>query len=212
MDLTKTITLTSVGIIAFAISLTVTQLLIRKEKSKSESEGKILLAYGILFSNWVISFSFLNFKTLSILNEFVDTIYKVNTVNPLIEIAKTSVLFIGLTNTWLILWYYITKALSVIFTGKRDDVNEIEGNNYVYFILKGIVFIGFVYSLMPVFEGILRTFFPNIEIPFYRCSLYENMVSVRSVTTMKIQLKNSFFLNFPCIIYFSISDFLFFLF
>src|SRR5690606_20460757 len=110
----KMITLTSVGIVAFAISLTITQLLIRKEKSKSESEGKILLAYGILFSSWVICFSMLNFKTLSVFNEFTDTIYKVNTVNPLTEIAKTSVLFIGLTNTWLILWYYITKALSVI--------------------------------------------------------------------------------------------------
>lgn len=168
MDITKTITLTSVGIIAFAISLTFTQLLIRKEKSKSESEGKILLAYGILFTSWVICFSMLNFKTLSVLNEFTDTIFKVNTVNPLTEIAKTSVLFIGLTNTWLILWYFITKALSVIFTGKRKDVNEIESNNYVYFILKGIVFIGFVYTLMPVFEGVLRTFYPNIEIPFYR--------------------------------------------
>lgn len=168
MDITKTITLTSVGILAFAISLTVTQLLIRKEKSKSESEGKILLAYGILFTSWVICFSMLNFKTLSVLSEFTDTIYKVNTVNPLTEIAKTIVLFIGLTNTWLILWYFITKALSVIFTGKRKDVNEIESNNYVYFILKGIVFIGFVYTLMPVFEGVLRTFYPNIEIPFYR--------------------------------------------
>ena len=168
MELTKTITLTSVGIIAFAISLTVTQLLIRKEKSKSESEGKILLAYGILFSSWVICFSLLNFKSLSVLNEFADTIYKVNTTNPITEIAKTSVLFIGLTNTWLILWYFITKALSVLFTGKRNEENEIESNNYVYFILKGIVFIGFVYSLMPVFEVVLRSFFPNIEIPFYR--------------------------------------------
>lgn len=168
MDITRTITLTGVGIIAFAISLTVTQLLIRKEKSKSENDGEILLAYGILFSSWVISFSILNFKTLSVLNEFVDTIYKVNTGNPLLEIVKTSVLFIGLTNTWLILWYYITKALSLLFTGKRNDTNEIENNNYVYFILKGIVFVGFVYSLMPVFEGILRSFFPNIEIPFYR--------------------------------------------
>lgn len=168
MDITKTITLTSVGIIAFAISLTVTQLLIRKEKSKSESEGKILLAYGILFSSWVISFSMLNFKTLSILNEFADTIYKVNSGNPLLEIIKTSVLFIGLTNTWLILWYFITKALSLLFTGKRNDVNEIANNNYVYFILKGIVFIGFVYTLMPIFESVLRAFFPNIEIPYYR--------------------------------------------
>lgn len=168
MDITKTITLTSVGIIAFAISLTVTQLFIRKEKSKSENEGKILLAYGILFSSWVISFAMLNLKTLSVLNEFADTVYKVSTENPLLEIIKTSVLFIGLSNTWLILWYYITKALSLLFTEKRNDANEIESNNYVYFILKGIVFIGFVYTLMPVFESVLRTFFPNIEIPFYR--------------------------------------------
>ena len=168
MDITKTIALTSVGIIAFAISLTVSQLFIRKEKSKSESEGKILLAFGILFSSWVISFAMLNFKTLSILNEFADTVYKVSTENPLLEIVKTSVLFIGLTNTWLILWYYITKALSLLFTSKRNDTNEIENNNYVYFILKGIVFIGFVYALMPIFESVLRTFFPNIEIPYYR--------------------------------------------
>jgi|688.fasta_scaffold499736_2 hypothetical protein len=168
MDITKTITLTSVGIIAFAISLTITQLLIRKEKSKSEREGKILLAYGFLFSSWVICFSLLNFKTLSILNEIVDTVYKVNTLNPLIEIIKTSILFIGLTNTWLILWYYTTKTFSVLFTGKRNDVNEVESDNYVYFVLKGIVFIGFVYSLMPIFEMMLRTFFPNIELPYYR--------------------------------------------
>jgi len=168
MDISKTITLTSVGIIAFAISLTVTQLFIRKEKSKSENEGKILLAYGILFSSWVISFSMLNFKTLSVLNEFADTTYKINSGNPILEIVETSVLFIGLSNTWLILWYFITKALSLLFTGKRNDSTEIESNNYVYFILKSIVFIGIVYSLMPVFESVLRAFFPNIEIPFYR--------------------------------------------
>jgi len=168
MDLTKTITLTSVGIIAFAISLTVTQLLIRKEKSKSEIEGKIILSYGILFSSLVVSFSLLNFKTLSILNEFADTIYKLDNMNPLLEITTTSVLFIGLTNTWLILWYFIAKALSVLFIGNRLEVYEIENNNYVYFVLKGIVFIGFVYSLMPVFDLVLRTFIPNIEIPYYR--------------------------------------------
>lgn len=168
MDITKTITVTSVGIIAFAVSLTLTQLLIRKEKNKSENEGKILLAYGILFSSWVISFSLLNFKTLSVLNEFADTIYNINAINPLSEIINTSVLFIGLTNTWLIIWYFITKTLSLLFTGKRNNVNEIENNNYVYFILKGVVFIGFVYSLMPVYEIVLRTFFPNIEIPYYR--------------------------------------------
>lgn len=168
METTRTITLACVGIIAFAISLTITQILIRKGKSKSEIEGKFNLAYGILFSCWVISFSILNFKMLSALTEFSDTVYKVSTENPFGEIAKTSVLFIGLTNSWLILWYYVTKALSVLFSGNRNDTNEIENNNYVYFVLKGVVFISLIYSLMPVFENLLRTFYPEIQIPFYR--------------------------------------------
>ncbi len=168
MDTTKIITLTVIGIIAMAISLTVTQFFLRTAKSKSENEGKINLAYGVLFLTWVVAFSILNLKSLSILNEYTDTIYKTNSVNPLVDITKTSVLFIGLTNVWLILWHFITQAFSLLIAGKRTDVNEIENNHYTYFLMKGIVFIGFIYCLMPVFEMLLRIFSPNIEIPYYR--------------------------------------------
>lgn len=168
MDTTKIITLTVIGIIAIAISLTITQLFLRKAKSKLENEEKINLAYGILFLGWVISFSLLNVKSISIMSEYVDTVFKTNSANHLAEISKTSVLFIGLTNFWLILWYLITKAFSILIAGKRTDVNEIENNHYTYFLMKGVVFIGFVYCLMPVFEMLLRTFLPTIEIPYYR--------------------------------------------
>ncbi|MEC5395924.1 hypothetical protein [Bergeyella sp. RCAD1439] len=168
MDTTKIITLTVIGIIAIAISLTITQLFLRKAKSKLENEEKINLAYGILFLGWVISFSLLNVKSISIMSEYVDTLYKTNSANHLADISKTSVLFIGLTNFWLILWYLITKAFSILIAGKRTDVNEIENNHYTYFLMKGVVFIGFVYCLMPVFEMLLRTFLPTIEIPYYR--------------------------------------------
>lgn len=168
MDTTKIITLTVIGIIAIAISLTITQLFLRTAKLKSENEGKINLAYGILFLGWVISFSLLNVKSISIMSEYVDTLYKTNSANHLADISKTSVLFIGLTNFWLILWYLITKAFSILIAGKRTDVNEIENNHYAYFLMKGVVFIGFVYCLMPVFEMLLRTFLPTIEIPYYR--------------------------------------------
>ncbi|MFV0163095.1 hypothetical protein OBK04_05445 [Empedobacter falsenii] len=168
MDTTKIITLTVIGIIAIAISLTITQLFLRKAKSKLENEEKINLAYGILFLGWVISFSLLNVKFISIMSEYVDTLYKTNSANHLADISKTSVLFIGLTNFWLILWYLITKAFSILIAGKRTDVNEIENNHYTYFLMKGVVFIGFVYCLMPVFEMLLRTFLPTIEIPYYR--------------------------------------------
>lgn len=168
MDTTKIITLSVIGIIAIAVSLTITQLFLRTAKLKSEKEGKINLAYGILFLGWVISFSLLNVKSISIMSEYVDTVFKTNSANHLAEISKTSVLFIGLTNFWLILWYLITKAFSILIAGKRTDVNEIENNHYTYFLMKGIAFIGFVYCLMPVFEMLLRTFLPTIEIPYYR--------------------------------------------
>lgn len=167
MDTTKIITLTIIGIVSMVISLTVTQLLLRKEKSKSESEGKIRLAYGILFFTWVVVFSLLNFKSLSILNEYIDTIFKINGNNSLVDILKTSVIFIGLTNVWLILWHFITKVFTVLFAENRNEANEIENNHYTFFIMKGIVFVGFIYCLMPVFETILRIFLPTIQSPFY---------------------------------------------
>lgn len=168
MDIKKIITLSIIGIIAFAISLVVTKWFIRKERLKSEESGKILLAYGVLFSSWVISFSILNLKMLSTMDEFIDIIIKINNENPILVIAKTSILLIGITNVWLVFSHFITKALSILIASKRIDVIEIETNNFVYFVLKGIVFIGSVYSLMPVFESILRTILPNIEIPYYR--------------------------------------------
>lgn len=167
MDTTKIITLTIIGIVAMAISLTVTQLILRKEKSKSENEGKIRLAYGILFFTWVVVFSLLNFKSLSILNEYIDTVFKANENNSMVAILKTSVIFIGLTNVWLILWHFITKVFTVLFAGNRNETNEIENNHYTLFLMKGILFIGFIYCLMPVFEMLLRTFLPTIQTPFY---------------------------------------------
>jgi hypothetical protein len=167
METTKTITLLCTGVIAVTISLTLTRLFLRKEKISSEKEGKIILSYGILFTSWVIGFSLLNLKTISVLNDYFDMVYEVNSSSSLIEILKTSVLFIGLTNLWLVFWYYVAKVLSVMFLGQRDNLNEIDSNNYVYFMIIGAIFISFIYVLIPIFENALRTFFPSASIPFY---------------------------------------------
>ena len=121
-----------------------TPLLIRKEKISSEKEGKIILSYGILFTSWVLGFSLLNLKTISVLNEYFDMVYKVYSSNHLIEISKTGILFIGLTNLWLVFWHYVTKVLSLLFLGRRDSQNEMESNNYVYFLVNGTIFISFI--------------------------------------------------------------------
>jgi len=168
MDTTKIPMLTIIGIVAIVMSLTVTQLFLRKAKSKSENEGKINLAYSILFLGWVMPFSLLNLKFISIMSEYIDIVYKINSASHSTDIANASVLFIGITNVWLIFMYFITQAFSLLIAGKRTDANEMANNHYTYFLMKGIVFISFVYCLMPVFEMLLRMFLPTIEIPYYR--------------------------------------------
>lgn len=160
-------TLVIIGVVSISISLTIIQLLLRKQKVKSEDENKINLAYGILFSTWVICLTLLNLKSINVLDEYVDLIIKTNKENPIKEISKVSVFFIGIVNLWGILWHYISKVFSAIFVANRNDTKEVEKNNYSYFLMKGVILLCLILSLMPVFELLLRMFFP-IEIPFYR--------------------------------------------
>ncbi len=167
MELRKIVALTVIGIMAMAISLSITQFFLGKAKMKSESEGKINLSYGIFFLSWVISFSLLNVRFVSVMSEYLDGIYKASSSHQFSEIAETSVLFIGLTNVWLISSYYITEIFSLVLFERKGLVKEIENNHYTFFLMKGFVFIGFVNCLMPVFEMLLRVFLPTLEIPFY---------------------------------------------
>ncbi|MCC6448483.1 MAG: hypothetical protein IT215_07345 [Chitinophagaceae bacterium] len=167
MEIKKTIVLVIIGVLSIIISLTVTQLFLKKEKLSSEKDEKINLSYGILFSTWIISFSLLNFKSISILNEFITIIIRIKTVDFNMQIFKTSVLFIGILNFWLILCFYTVEVLSTLYLGKRKNNNEIINNNYSYFIIKGLLNLSLIYCLMPIFELFLKAFFP-IETPFYR--------------------------------------------
>lgn len=167
MNIEKNFTLTIIGIVAIAISITIIQFLLRKEKKKSEIEGKIKISFGIWLASILLGATIINLKTITILNEALDYIYKVNANELTIEIAKISSIFIGISAIWLIIWFFIVKVFAVIFVGKRSDENEMENDNYVYFIIKGIMLICFLLGLLPILENLLKAFLPNIEIPFY---------------------------------------------
>lgn len=167
METTKSIVLSSAGVISFAITLSFILLLNRKEKLVSEHDGKIRLSFGMLMANYIIGFSILNYKMLSVLSELIDSLLKLNSEHMLINVAKSSVMFLGLNICWIIICQILTKTLLKILFNNRDQIKELEANNYVYFLIKGVIFIGLILSLMPVFDDLLRTFFPEIEIPIY---------------------------------------------
>ncbi len=168
MEQNKILIVAVVTIVSLVLSFTLTQVLLRKERANSIIDEKISLSYGILYTSWIIAFSLINSKSILIVNEYLDNIYKMNNTNSLIDISKTSIIFIGLANVWLLICYSVSKIFSIVFIGKRNQLIEATNNNHVFFLLYGFIFTSITYFLLPVFELILRTFFPTLEIPYYR--------------------------------------------
>ena len=167
MNTSKTIALTISAIITIAIMLFIIQLLLRKLKPKSEQEGRLKTSYGVWFTCLFIGASIVTGETINLLSIALDNIYKNISNNIFGQLVKTGSLFIGLSALWFLLWYFISNLLSVTIVGKRKNENELEANNVSYFLIKGILIIGFIFCLSSVFEIILRSLIPSIEIPFY---------------------------------------------
>lgn len=167
MDTTKTIILSIAALIALAIIVLIIRVLLRKAKNKNAEDGRIKLSWWIWFAGLFLSGSLITAKAISIFSEAVDNIYKINSTKAILESFKTGSLFIGLSIVWLLLWYFIVNTLSVLITGKRNEANEIDSDNYSFFLVRGILLIGFTICLLPVFEIILRAFIPSVQIPFY---------------------------------------------
>lgn len=167
MNTSKTIVLTICATITLAISLMVIQLLLRKVKNKAELDGKLKLSYSVWFIMLFIAIIINAVKTISLLSEALDNIYKSNSTNLAWEVTKISSLFIGLSIAWFLVWYLVANFISITIIGKRKMAYEIESNNTTYFLLKGAIVIGFIICLAPVCETILRVFMPSVQLPFY---------------------------------------------
>ncbi|SDC80165.1 hypothetical protein [Niabella drilacis] len=167
METVKTITLSTAIVVAFAIVLMIIQLILRKAKSKIDEDGKIQRSFCIWFVTLLLSGTFIIAKMVAVFSEAVDNIYKINPSGAVLESFKTGALFTGLSIVWLLLWYFIANILSVLNTGKRNEANEVAADNYVFFLIRGMVLIGLSICLLPVFEIILRAFLPGVQVLFY---------------------------------------------
>jgi len=137
MNTSKSIELLVAALVLIAINLLIIQLLLKKLHQKSETDGKLKLSYGTWFTTMFIAAILIGGKTIIILSESIDNIYKINAINSLLQTFKAGSLYIGLSIIWFIIWYYIANMLSILITGKRNELNEMEADNYVFFLIKG---------------------------------------------------------------------------
>jgi hypothetical protein len=166
MNTSKIIILSTTVLVILSMILLVGQLLLPKLKTAASGKAPTC-ASGIWFITLFLSGAFLTSRTVPIFSEAIDNTYKINLAYSFFTIFKTGSMLIGISLSWLIIWYFLSNTLSVIITGKKNALQEAESNNTTFFLIRGAIMAGFTVCLLPVFELILRTFIPHINTPFY---------------------------------------------
>lgn len=164
MNISQTLTLFVTGLISIALLLFAMQIKFTK-LSKNNEDGKLKISFSIWAGAIFLSSSLMLSKMLTTLNDALNIYKSFN--SPIISALKTSSIYVGLSAIWIIVLIFIINILSNLIFEDRKQKQEMENDNYAYFILKSLMLIGSTLSLLPAFESLLKIFLPIIQTPFY---------------------------------------------
>jgi hypothetical protein len=136
-----------------------------KKLSKNNEDGKLKTSFSIWAGTIFLSSSLMLSKMLTTLNDALN-IYK-SFDSPIISALKTSSIYVGLSAIWIVILVFIINILSNLIFEDRKEKQEMENDNYAYFILKSLMLVGSTLALLPAFESLLKIFLPIIQTPFY---------------------------------------------
>ena len=164
MNTSQTITLFASGLISIALLLFALQMKFSKS-TKNNEDGKLKISFSIWAGTIFLTSSMTLEKMLSILTDAIN-IYK-GFDSPIISTLKTTSIFVGLSAIWIVILIFIINILSNLIFENRKEKQEMENDNYSYFILKSLMLLGSTFALLPAYESLLKIFLPIIQTPFY---------------------------------------------
>ncbi|KQR72327.1 hypothetical protein [Pedobacter sp. Leaf176] len=167
MNSLKLITISVSVILSFLLLIFIIYFLTNKFKSKLNEDGKIKVSFGIWYAALFLSGSDVISVVIDTVTEVIDNLLKINPPNFNLQLVQSISLIIGAGFIWFILWFLVIKFLINTIKIKVDEHQEMEDDNYGYFIIKAAMLIGLIFSLSPLLSLILRTLIPNVETPFY---------------------------------------------
>jgi len=167
MEHLKLIILLSYVVIATCIAILIINLLTLRIKQKSIIDGKIGLSYGIWFVSLFLSLSVLLYASFEQLQTAIDMLMISPTQNFWTPILRMSSLHLGFAVLVFIIWYYVIGLLATVILGNRKDKFEAEGDNYVYFLIKGTLLFCSIWLLVFPLRTVLTYFLPSVELPLF---------------------------------------------
>lgn len=162
--MTQVIALFLTGLVSIGLLLVLLQLRFKKV-SKINEDGKLKSSFSLWIGAIFLSTCIILSKALTTLNEGLN-IYK-SFDSPILNLFKIVSIFIGLSFLWIFIISITINLLSNLIFEDRKEKQELEIDNYNYFILKSLLLLGSTIALLQVFENLLKIFLPVIQTPFY---------------------------------------------
>jgi hypothetical protein len=155
-----------VAIVALLIELNIISIYANKQKIKSLENNNISLILWYL--NFLIPFFLLLKIALELIENSIEVlIYSTTVSNTFVAVMEKIFIFSGLVFLFSFLIYFSIERIVSFFITKKDNVIEIENNNYSYFLFKLSLTVFLTFSLLRIFEDFLKWFLPIVETPFY---------------------------------------------
>jgi hypothetical protein len=167
MNTLKLITISCTIIISFILLLLITSLLTKSFKSKINKDGRLKISFGIWYAAIFLAGANIISSIINIVVEVIDNLIKIQPPKFYIELVKAISLIVGVGFIWLLVWFFAVKFLTKVMPLKTIDNEEMEDDNFGYFLIKGIMLLSIIFSLSSVLSLILRMLIPNVQIPFY---------------------------------------------
>ncbi|RZK59189.1 MAG: hypothetical protein EOO91_05850 [Pedobacter sp.] len=167
MNSLKLITISCTIILSFILLLFLNYFLTRNFKSKINNDGKLKISFGIWYAAIFLAGATIISTIINVVIEVIDNLIKIKPEKLYLELIKATSLAVGVGFIWLFLWYLVVSFLTKMIPLKANEIEEMEEDNFGYFLIKGMMLLGLIFSLSSVLSMMLRTLIPNVEIPFY---------------------------------------------
>jgi len=167
MNLLKLITISVSVTLTFLLLVFIIYFLTRKFKSKLNNDGRLKISYGIWYGALFLSGADIISTVINAVIEIIDNLIKINPTGFNLQLVKSISLIIGIGFIWFILWFFVVQFMTIALRLKTDEHQEMEDDNFSYFLIKSSILVGIIFSLSSLLMVILRAVIPNVEIPFY---------------------------------------------
>lgn len=166
MEAQKLTTLFVTGLLALTIGSVLIQSLLKKLKPAA-GELNLSISYATLTGGLFLSYGLILSKIIQLLITTLDVLYRSGNDHLTWESIKSCSVFVGCGIIWFLAGYFLSAFLLDIIIGKHNTKDEIEKNNYPYFIARCLLLITFVIIFNPILERFLNLFIPVLEVGIY---------------------------------------------